>query len=563
MEFAENPGSSGFGDLGLADDVVRAIEALGYEEPSPIQQRAIPVMLTGRDLLGRAATGTGKTAAFALPIVSRLDPGPARRGDSPRALVLVPTRELAMQVAEAIGRYGKHREVGCVAVYGGQPIGRQIDALRRGCHVVVATPGRTLDLLRKEALALESVRTVVLDEADEMLDMGFAEDLEAILDALPDERQTVLFSATMPPRIDKIARRHLDNPERITVENVHRDDTALVRQLVYVVQRAHKITALGRILEVESPEAAIVFCKTREAVDELSEKLNRSGRRAEALHGGMDQQHRDRVMNRMRNRTVQLLIATDVAARGLDISHLSHVVNFDLPSAPEAYVHRIGRVGRAGRTGTAISLADPRERRLLQSIERTTRAPIESRPVPSPADVRTHRLRALAEQVANAIGTGATGDVDEAVEILRRDHDDDVILRTALAMLLSEQAGGTDDAEIPDLSVERPNPRAGATGRGDGEGRGPKGGRRPGERPVEVATLHVSIGRKAGVRPADLVGAVANQSGVPGRDIGVRIFDTHSTVEVPADLADHVLDSMQRTVIRGKKALVRRYRYRR
>jgi len=559
MEFVENPGSSGFGDLGLADDVVRAIEALGYEEPSPIQQRAIPVMLEGHDLLGRAATGTGKTAAFALPIVSRLTPGPARRNDEPRALVLVPTRELAMQVAESFGKYGRHRDIGCVAVYGGQPIGRQIDALRRGCHVVVATPGRTLDLLRKEALVLDGVNTVVLDEADEMLDMGFAEDLEAILDALPEQRQTVLFSATMPPRIDKIARRHLRNPERITVESVHRDETALVRQVVYVVQRHHKITALGRILEVEAPEAAIVFCKTREAVDELSEKLNRSGRRAEALHGGMDQQHRDRVMNRMRNRTVQLLIATDVAARGLDISHLSHVVNFDLPSAPEAYVHRIGRVGRAGRTGIAISLADPRERRLLQSIERTTRAPIESRPVPGPDDVRTHRLRALAEKVQATITAGSTARVDEAIDALRRDNDDDIIVRTALSMLLAEESTGSDDVDIPDLSVDRPTPRTGSSARAAT----PRGPRAASERPVEVATLHVSIGRKAGVRPADLVGAVANQSGVAGRDIGVRIFDTHSTVEVPADVAEHVLVAMQRTVIRGKKALVRRYRYRR
>ena len=335
-----------FAELGLDHRLVAALQQLGYEEPTPIQRGAIGPLLAGRDLLGQAATGTGKTAAFALPILQRLPAGD--RGRNPTALILVPTRELAMQVSQAVHTYGRGVEARVLPVYGGQPVWRQLKALARGVDVVVATPGRAVDHLARGTLHLDDLEVVVLDEADEMLDMGFAEDLDTILTATPTTRQTVLFSATLPPRIDQLARRYLDDPLRVTIgrEQAGVRHSPQVRQSAYVVARAHKPAALGRILDVEAPDAAIVFCGTRTEVDELTEVMNGRGYRAEALHGGMDQEQRDRVMDRLRAGTADLLVATDVAARGLDIDHLSHVINYDVPAAPESYTHRIGRVGR-------------------------------------------------------------------------------------------------------------------------------------------------------------------------------------------------------------------------
>src|SRR3954471_11384837 len=378
MTDVELGGESGgtFADLRLRPELLSALTGLGYEEPTPIQREAIPPLIEGRDLQGQAATGTGKTAAYALPLLERLPAG--RRDPEPVGLVLVPTRELAIQVSEALYRYGRELGARVVPVYGGQPIGRQLRALDGGVDVVVATPGRALDHVRRSTLRRGSIATVVLIEADEMLDMGFAEDLEAILDETPEDRQTVLFSATMPRRLDSLARRHLKDPVRITIgrEKAEPGEAPRVRQTAYVVPRGAKPAALGRILDVEAPTAAIVFCRTREEVDSLTETLNGRGYRAEALHGGMSQEQRDRVMGRLRGGTAELLVATDVAARGLDIEQLTHVVNYDVPSAPESYVHRIGRVGRAGREGVAVTLAEPREHRMLQTIEKVAGAPI-------------------------------------------------------------------------------------------------------------------------------------------------------------------------------------------
>jgi ATP-dependent RNA helicase DeaD len=347
LNTGDDPGS--FADLGLRPELLRALSSLGYEEPTPIQREAIPPLLEGRDLLGQAATGTGKTAAFALPVLHRMTRD--GRGPEPMALVLVPTRELAVQVSEAIHRYGRDLDARVLPIYGGQPIGRQLRVLESGVDVVVATPGRALDHIGRGTLRMDGLQMVVLDEADEMLDMGFADEIEAILQETPADRQTVLFSATMPSRINGITRRHLQDPVRIQTgrEMVAPGEAPLVRQIAYVVPRAHKPAALGRVLDVESPSAAIVFCRTRDEVDRLTESLNGRGYRAEALHGGMSQEQRDRVMLRLRNGTADLLIATDVAARGLDIEQLTHVINYDVPSAPDSYVHRIGRVGRAGR----------------------------------------------------------------------------------------------------------------------------------------------------------------------------------------------------------------------
>ncbi|MEA2230035.1 MAG: ATP-dependent helicase DeaD, partial [Solirubrobacteraceae bacterium] len=381
-----------FADLSLRPELLEALAGLGYEEPTPIQREAIPPLLEGRDLLGQAATGTGKTAAFALPVLQRLPPGD--RGTKPTALVLVPTRELAMQVSEAVHRYGRALGARVLPIYGGQPIGRQLRVLQRGIDVVVATPGRAVDHLARGSLALDALRILVLDEADEMLDMGFAEDIEALLEASPAERQTVLFSATMPARIDRIARRHLRDPVRIEMgrEGLAPGEAPLVRQSAYVIPRAQKPVALGRVLDIEAPTAAIVFCRTRDEVDQVTETLNGHGYRAEALHGGMGQPQRDRVMGRLRAGTADLLVATDVAARGLDIEQLTHVINYDVPSAPEAYVHRIGRVGRAGREGVAVTFAQPREHRMLKAIERITGQRIAIEQVPSIADLRARRL---------------------------------------------------------------------------------------------------------------------------------------------------------------------------
>jgi ATP-dependent RNA helicase DeaD len=358
---------SGFASLNLNEPLLASLAALGYEEPTPIQRAAIPPLLEGRDLLGQAATGTGKTAAFALPLLQRIT-----RDKLTRALVLVPTRELAMQVAEAVQRYGKGMATSVLAIYGGAGMYPQIKALERGVSVVVATPGRALDHLRRGTLKLDNIEVLVLDEADEMLDMGFAEDLELLLKSTPATRQTALFSATLPPRIVAITGKHLREPVRVAIarEPIAAGALPKVRQVAYLVMRAYKPAALGRLLDMESPTSAIVFCRTRTEVDELTERLNGRGYRAEPLHGGLSQEQRDRVMKRFRSGVTTLLIATDVAARGLDIEHVSHVVNYDVPAAPEAYVHRIGRTGRAQCVGDAISFVTNEDHGELRALER-------------------------------------------------------------------------------------------------------------------------------------------------------------------------------------------------
>jgi ATP-dependent RNA helicase DeaD len=388
-------GASGFADLTLAPELCDVLSGLGYEEPTPIQAAAIPPLLEGRDLVGQAATGTGKTAAFALPILQRILAEAGRA--EPLALVLVPTRELAVQVSAAVRSYGHDMGARVLAVYGGEPIGRQLGPLKRGVDVVVATPGRALDHIKRGTLKLGGLEVLVLDEADEMLDMGFAEEIEAILDSTPEKRQTALFSATIPPRIDGMVRRYLRDPVRVELgrQPSASADGLLVRQTAYLVPRGYKAAALGRVLDLERPTATIVFCPTRDEVDQLTESLNGRGYRAEALHGGMDQKQRDRVMARLRSRAIDLLVATDVAARGLDIDQLTHVINYDVPGSPESYVHRIGRVGRAGREGTAITLAEPRQHRLLKTIERATKQPIAIEKLPTVARLRAMRLELM------------------------------------------------------------------------------------------------------------------------------------------------------------------------
>src|SRR4051812_47314782 len=462
----------GFPALGLPPTLLTAVTALGYEEPTPVQSETIPILLEGKDLLAQAATGTGKTAAFALPMIQRL--GKPRHGASTGGLVLVPTRELAMQVSEAIHKYADGTGVSVVPLYGGAAIERQIRGLERGAHIVVATPGRALDHIGRKTLRLEALTMLVLDEADEMLDMGFAEDIEQIIEATPSTRQTALFSATLPARILKIAERHLQTPERVTIarEKPASGTVPRVRQIAYIVRRDQKPAALDRILDMEQPRTAIVFCRTRLAVDTLVETLNAHGYRTEALHGGMQQRQRDAVMNRVRSGKTDLLIATDVAARGLDIEHVSHVVNYDLPADPESYVHRIGRTGRAGRVGTAITLADPREHRLLRTIERFTRLTIEVQAVPTVKDLRARRLELLAAALRERIAADDFDDVRAVVTALADEFD--VMDVAAAAIKMAQRADG-DTAEETDI-VAAPQAPA-ARGRGERDERRERGER--------------------------------------------------------------------------------------
>ena len=592
------PDGAAFAALGLSPELVATLSALGYEEPTPIQQQAIPAILEGRDVLGQAATGTGKTAAFALPMIQRLSAKDRPRG-SISALVLVPTRELAMQVAEAAHKYGRSRGVSVLPIYGGQSMEQQLRALKRGVDVVVATPGRATDHIRRRTLKLDAVQMVVLDEADEMLDMGFAEDLEAVLSATPADRQTALFSATLPPRIAKLAEAHLRDPLRIAIarEKLAAGTMPKVRHSAYIVPRAHKLAALGRVLDVEGPEAALVFCRTRHEVDELTESLNGRGYRAESLHGGMSQDQRDRVMKKFRGGSAELLIATDVAARGLDISHLTHVVNYDVPTSAEVYVHRVGRTGRAGREGVAITLLEPREHRMIRNIEHVMKQPIEVGTVPSVADLRARRLELTRGSLYEVLTEGDFDHFRVAVESLASEFDVMDIAAAAMKLAHKAVASEGDEEEIPTVVArggERTRDRNERAGKPSRAERTREGARERGERPsrperdrerpsrddeerafggttgkservsrkrgsADMARVFVGAGRKLKVRPADLVGAIIGEAGLESRSIGaIEIGDRFSIVEVPDDQADHVISALSRTTIRGKSVTVRR-----
>ncbi|WP_329790450.1 DEAD/DEAH box helicase [Lentzea sp. DG1S-22] len=545
---------NGFADLGLRPDILNALTTLGYEEPTPIQSEAIPPLLAGNDLLGQAATGTGKTAAFALPLLERVADR-IGKGEKPLALVLAPTRELAVQVSEAVHRYGRHLGTRVLPIYGGQPIGRQLRELSRGVDVVVATPGRAIDHLQRGTLQLSDLQVVVLDEADEMLDMGFAEDIDAILTETPADRQTVLFSATMPPRIDRMAKSHLREPVLIQIEREKTEpgEAPRVRQTAYLVRREHKPAALGRVLDVESPTAAVVFCRTRDEVDQLTETLNGRGYRAESLHGGISQEQRDRVMSRLRSGTADLLVATDVAARGLDIEQLTHVVNYNVPSAPEAYTHRIGRVGRAGREGVAITLVEPRENSLLKTIERVTKTKIPMEKVPTVADLRARQLELTRSSLQESLMEDDLSRFRVVVETLADEFD---VMDIALAAVkLAHEASGAaaDEEEIPEVRPREDRPRR------DGAPAGPRRERRG---PSEGMTrLFLGAGRSSGIRPQDIVGAITGETNLKGRDIGaIEIADRFSLVEVPGPSANDVIEQLRDATIKGKRVTIRRER---
>jgi ATP-dependent RNA helicase DeaD len=520
--------AAAFSELGLALELLAALGKLGYETPTPIQARAIPALLAGRDLIGQAQTGTGKTAAFALPVLQALQLDRARV----QVLVLTPTRELALQVAEAIHAYGKGLgPLRVLPVYGGQSMEQQVRRLRGGVHLVVGTPGRIMDHLRRGTLSLDTVRTVVLDEADEMLRMGFIEDVEWILSRMPPGRQMALFSATMPPEIRRIAARHLREPESVQVER-QTVTVPTVEQRYLNVPERQKLDALTRVLEVEAPDTTLIFVRTRTGAAELRERLQARGYAAEAMHGDMTQQQREAVVRGLRTGQVEIAVATDVAARGLDVERISHVVNYDVPHDAESYVHRIGRTARAGRPGTAILFVTPRETRLLKTIERFTGRHLVPMRMPTAAAVAARRAAAFRKRL---LETAAAEDLDPYL---------------ALVEELSEEAG-VEMAEIAAAAVrlaagDRPlhaaiEPEAPARAEGG------------------MVRLFLDAGRQAGVRPADIVGAVAGEAGIPGYAIGaIDIYDRFAFVEVPQQYADQVLERMQKVKIRSRPVSARR-----
>ncbi|UQA57152.1 DEAD/DEAH box helicase [Polyangium aurulentum] len=515
-----------FASLGFSAPTLAAVEAQGFERPTPIQAQTIPLMLAGRDLVAQAQTGTGKTAAYGLPLVERVD---AARAEV-QALILCPTRELAVQVSEALYAFGRPRRIRVVPIYGGQPIDRQIRALRAGAQIVAGTPGRLLDHIRRQTLDLTHVRTVVLDEADEMLAMGFVEDIETILRELPAERQTALFSATMPAPIARLSQRYLRDPSRITIA-AHARAVPRIRQSYYQVPWSQKTDALFRVLDMEAPGPTIIFCGTKRVTEEVAEHLRGRGCLAEGLHGDLSQRDRDRVLRRFREGRVELLVATDVAARGLDIETVTHVINYDIPTDVESYTHRIGRTGRAGREGDAITLVTPRELRQLQFIARATRAEIKAMRLPSDADIALRRRELLKQSLVDVIEAGGLEPYLGAAMDLMKTHDPAQIAAAALKLL-----GAREDA---DGAATPPEVSAGAR---------PEGG---------MGRLMLTMGRDEGLRPGDLVGAIANETGLPGQAIGaIDILDHHAFVEVPEAKADDVMRALERTTLRGQRVRV-------
>ncbi|MEZ6194124.1 MAG: DEAD/DEAH box helicase [Planctomycetota bacterium] len=566
---SEDTAEERFDALGLPAPLLATVDALGYERPSPIQARTIPSLLAGRDVVGQAQTGTGKTAAFALPILAGLDLAQKR----PQALVLVPTRELAIQVAEAFQTYARNLPgFHVLPVYGGQAHHLQLRPLARGVHVVVGTPGRVMDHMRQNTLVLDGLKTLVLDEADEMLRMGFIEDVEWILDQTPKERRTALFSATMPDAIRRIADRHLRDPETVTIK-VNRTNAANIRQRFWIVRGVHKLDALTRILEAEDFDGIIIFVRTRTQTTHLAEKLEARGFASAPLSGEMAQTMRERTVERLKSGKLDILVATDVAARGLDVDRISHVVNFDLPYDVESYVHRIGRTGRAGRKGEAILFVSPRETRMLRTIETATGGQIERMTLPTTDEVNRRRVDRFKERIIAAMAAEKLATYRELIEELRDEQGyDPVEMAAALAKMAEGDRPLLLEEEKPERKErrerrddqeggrERPvRERAfggdlaeeGATRRGPGPAapRGPEDRPRRGPNPLEpgMERFRVEVGRIHGVRPADIVGAIASEAGLEGREIGrIEIYPDHCTVDLPEGMPRPVFQFLKK-----------------
>ncbi|BBY93149.1 ATP-dependent RNA helicase DeaD [Mycobacterium gallinarum] len=526
-----------FEDLQMHPSVLQAVNEVGYESPSAIQAATIPAMLKGSDVVGLAQTGTGKTAAFAIPILSKIDTD----SRTTQALVLAPTRELALQVAEAFSRYGAHLRVNVLPVYGGSSYGPQLAGLKRGAQIVVGTPGRVIDHLEKGTLDLTHLDYLVLDEADEMLQMGFAEDVERILADTPEYKQVALFSATMPPAIKKITSKYLHDPVEVTVKSKTQTAENITQRYVQVSHQ-RKMDALTRLLEVEQGDAMIVFVRTKQATEEVAEKLRARGFSAAAINGDIPQAVRERTINSLKDGSLDILVATDVAARGLDVERISHVLNYDIPHDPESYVHRIGRTGRAGRSGTALLFVTPRERHLLKSIERVTRQKLVEIDLPSVDDVNEKRVAKFLDSITAALNAPGIDLFRQLIEGYERDND--VPMADIAAALALQSRDGEEflmTEPPPEKRRERPD-------------RGPRedGPRKPRERRGDFATYRIAVGKRHKVMPGAIVGAIANEGGLHRSDFGhISIRPDHSLVELPAKLSRETMKALERTRIQG------------
>ncbi len=552
-----------FADLALKQPLLKILDEVGYETPSPIQAQSIPLLLDGRDIIGQAQTGTGKTAAFALPLISNLD----LKQKDPQVLVLTPTRELAIQVAEAFQKYATYMKgFHVLPVYGGADYSGQIRALKRGVHVVVGTPGRVMDHIRKGTLRLGELSALVLDEADEMLRMGFIDDVEWILEQTPDDRQIALFSATMPQQIRRIATKYLNNPEQITIKT----KTATVntiRQRFWPVSGMHKLDALTRILEAEEFDAMIIFVRTKNSTVELAEKLAARGYAASALNGDIAQNQRERTITNLKKGKIDILIATDVAARGLDVERISHVVNYDVPYDTEAYVHRIGRTGRAGRQGDAILFVAPREKRMLNAIERATRQKIEMMELPSTEIINDKRINKFKQRISDTLANEDLVLYSQLVEQYEQEHNVPAIeIAAALANLLQ--------GDIPLLLQNKPQRKSQSRDDWDKEGggrrersgrdraerggreRSPRRERKPGDAPADegMQRYRIEVGHDHQVKPGNIVGAIANEADIESKYIGrICIYDDHSTVDLPEDMPKELLYTLKKVWVSGQQ----------
>ena len=545
-----------FKDLGLSSAVMQAVNAVGYESPSPIQAATIPPLLAGRDVLGQAQTGTGKTAAFALPILSKLESG----SKQPRALVLAPTRELAIQVAEAFQRYASHiKGFHVLPIYGGQSYEPQLSALRRGVDVVVGTPGRVMDHIKRGTLKLNSLEWMVLDEADEMLRMGFIDDVEWVFENTPPGRQVALFSATMPPAIRRIAKTHLNNPEEVTIKS-STSTVLAIRQRYWIVGGCSKLEALTRMLEAETFDGVLIFARTKRSTDELAERLAARGYACAPLNGDIAQAQRERVVNQLKKGQIDIIVATDVAARGLDVERVSHVINFDIPHDTESYVHRIGRTGRAGRTGDAILFVTHRERRLLKAIEHATRQKIEPMALPSVAEVNEQRVARFKQRITDTLEAGNLGAFKSLISEYQAEHNvDPEKLCAALAALAQGdepllRSAGKADRSTPQAFGDSPQ---GAKGKARGQAAGePKA---PRADDSELATFRIAVGKQHGVEARNIVGAIANEAGILPRNIGrIAIRGDHSYVDLPKGLQADVLTHLASVQVLDRALAIRR-----
>ncbi len=565
MTSSTSPSAISFADLGLPKPLLTSLSELGYENPSPIQAASIPILLEGKDLLGQAQTGTGKTAAFALPMLTSLDP----KKSHPQLLVLAPTRELAIQVAEAFQRYSRNMGFSVLPIYGGQSYDNQLRQLKRGTQIVVGTPGRVMDHIRRGTLKLDQLQALVLDEADEMLRMGFIDDVEWILKHTPQERQIALFSATMPKEIQKVANTYLSNPEHVKIEN-KTTTASTIRQRFSLVNNNQKLSAFARVLEVEETEGVIVFVRTKLATVDVADKLSARGYRCQALNGDVPQNQREKVVEKMKRGQLDILVATDVAARGLDIDRISHVINFDIPLDTESYIHRIGRTGRAGRTGEAILFVTPRERRLLNAIERATKSPMEPMDIPSASDINKKRALNFKQRIADAVDKVDLERYRQLVTecIQEGDHDPETI--AAALVYISQETKPLFETEKDFKPSEREFDRGDRSRRDRDRGRGKSNARdsrdsahgnrnkksrdrKGSHRSEDMQAYRIEVGRNDGVKPGNIVGAIANEADIDSKHIGhIKISDNYSTVDLPKGMPKAAFKKLQKAYVCGK-----------